>query len=234
MYTPIRSGRLYEQIVDQIEALILNGKLKPGDKLPSETELAEQFSVSRTAVREAMKALIHKGLISAHSGRGTFVTDGTTDAVRESLGLMIKLGQEEGARSLVEVREILEPEIAAMAATRRKKEHLEDMRKAVATMEASFEDAITFVNADLDFHLSLADATLNPIIHVLIDTMVDILRVELERIAQVGGGMQRAQSFHKRILKGIEEHDVRATRDAMREHMHQVHAEIEMLLDQPI
>ena len=124
MYTPIRSGRLYEQIVDQIEALILNGKLKPGDKLPSETELAEQFSVSRTAVREAMKALIHKGLISSYSGRGTFVTDGTSDAVRESLGLMIKLGQEEGARSLAEVREIFEPEIAAMAATRRKKEHL--------------------------------------------------------------------------------------------------------------
>lgn len=234
MYTPIRSGRLYEQIVDQIEALILDGKLKPGDKLPSETELAEQFSVSRTAVREAMKALIHKGLISSYSGRGTFVTDGTSDAVRESLGLMIKLGQEEGARSLAEVREIFEPEIAAMAATRRKKQHLENMRKAVAAMEASFEDAITFVNADLDFHLSLADATLNPIIHVLMDTMVDILRVELERIAQVGGGMQRAQAFHKRILKGIEERDIQATRDAMREHMHQVYSEIEMLLDESI
>ena len=101
-------------------------------------------------------------------------------------------------------------------------------------MEASFEDAIAFVNADLDFHLSLADATLNPIIRVLMDTMVDILRVELERIAQVGGGMQRAQAFHKRILKGIEKRDVQATREAMREHMHQVYAEIEMLLDESL
>jgi GntR family transcriptional repressor for pyruvate dehydrogenase complex len=231
MYTPIHSGRLYEKIVEQIETLILRGKLQPGDKLPSERELAEQFAVSRTAVREAMKTLTHKGLIEVSPGRGTYVTDGTTQAVRHSLGLMIKLGLEEGTRHLVEVREILEPEIATMAAQRRKEEHLAAMRNAVAVMDDSMNDVGTFIEADLDFHLALAEATQNPLILMLIDTMVDLLRGLRERIAQVQGGMQRAQHHHKRILAAIEAGDTEAARQAMHAHMQQVHEDSVASLD---
>ncbi len=85
MYKAVRSARLYEQIVQQIEASIVKGTLKPGDQLPAERELAVQFAVSRTAVREAVKALREKGLVEAYSGRGTFITNGTSQAIRLSL-----------------------------------------------------------------------------------------------------------------------------------------------------
>ena len=115
LYKLVRTSRLYEQIVQQIEESIVKGNLKPGDQLPAERELAQRFGVSRTAVREAVKALREKGLVEAYSGRGTFITDGTTQAVRQSLDLMVKIGQPEGSTHLAEVRAILEPEIAGLA-----------------------------------------------------------------------------------------------------------------------
>src|SRR6202790_3776293 len=118
MYKIVRSSRLYEQIVQQVEESIHKGAIKPGDQLPPERELAQQFGVSRTAVREAVKALHEKGLVEAYSGRGTFITDGTTEAVRQSINLMMRFDQTEGSENLAEVRQILEPEIAALAATR--------------------------------------------------------------------------------------------------------------------
>src|SRR5271154_4113487 len=140
MYRAVRTSRLYEQIVQQIEESILKGTLKPGDQLPAERELAQQFGVSRTAVREAVKALREKGLVEAYSGRGTFVTDGTSQAVRQSLDLMMKIGQPEGSTHLAEVRAILEPEIAALAAIRAQEPELATMREAVAVMDRAGED----------------------------------------------------------------------------------------------
>src|ERR1700726_1648210 len=110
VYRTVRTSRLYEQIVQQIEDSILKGALKPGDQLPAERELAQNFGVSRTAVREAVKALREKGLVEAYSGRGTFITNGTSNAIRQSLDLMIRIGQHEGSTHLAELRQILEPE----------------------------------------------------------------------------------------------------------------------------
>ena len=118
MYTPIHSNKVYEQIAKQIEQRILSGELHEGDRLPTERELAIQFQASRTAVREAMKTLAQKGLVNMRPGRGTVVIDGTSQAMRHSLGLMMRVGQLSNNVELVEVREILEPEIAALAAAR--------------------------------------------------------------------------------------------------------------------
>ena len=118
MYKVVRSSRLYEQIVQQIEDSIMKGTLKAGDQLPSERELALKFGVSRTAVREAVKSLHEKGLVEAYSGRGTFITNGTSQAVTQSINLMMRIDQTDGSANLAEVRQILEPEIAALAATR--------------------------------------------------------------------------------------------------------------------
>ena len=85
MYHTIQSERLYEQIVDQIEQLILSNELKVNDRMPPERVLAEQFGVSRTAVREAVKALREKGLLEVYPGRGTFVTNTTSKSMRDSL-----------------------------------------------------------------------------------------------------------------------------------------------------
>src|SRR6201984_1703370 len=147
VYKAVRTSRLYEQIVQQIEESILKGALKPGDQLPAERELAQNFGVSRTAVREAVKALREKGLVEAYSGRGTFITNGTSQAIRQSLDFMIRVGQADGSANLAELRTILEPEIAALAATRAEEQHLSAMREAVAIMDRNLRDPDAHVEA---------------------------------------------------------------------------------------
>jgi GntR family transcriptional repressor for pyruvate dehydrogenase complex len=222
VYKVVRTSRLYEQIVQQIEASVLDGTLKPGDQLPAERELAQRLGVSRTAVREAVKALREKGLVEAYSGRGTFVTDGTSQAARQSFDLMVKIGQQEGSPHLAELRLILEPGIAALAAERVKDEDLAAMREAVAVMERSQKDPEAYIEADLDFHLALAEAVANPLILSLIDSIVGLLRQQRIKIFNVEGGPQRGQVHHKRILEGVERRDPEMARAAMRAHLEQV------------
>ena len=222
VYKQVRTSRLYEQIVQQIEESIVKGDLKPGDQLPAERELAQRFGVSRTAVREAVKALREKGLVEAYSGRGTFVTDATTQAVRQSLDLMVKIGQADGFHHLAEVRAILEPEIAALAAARVQESELATMREAVTVMDRSGQDPEAFIEADLDFHLALAEGAANPLILSLLDSIVGILREQRLRIFRVPGGPERGQIHHKRILAAVERRDREAARQAMREHLEQV------------
>ena len=220
MYQPIQSERLYERIVDQIESRIVAGDLKVGDQLPAERELAEQFTVSRTAVREAIKALREKGLVEIRLGRGTFVTNTASGAVRHSLGLLLK--NEKGFVHLEEVREILEPEIAALAATRITDENIAAMTEAVETMETALDNVEIFVEADLDFHLALAEATQNPIIPSLMDSIIDLLREQRKRTGNIEGGLERGQYHHKKILEAVIQRDPKAARQTMQDHLLQV------------
>ncbi len=222
VYKVVRTSRLYEQIVQQIEESVLNGSLKPGDQLPAERELAQRLGVSRTAVREAVKALREKGLVEAYSGRGTFITDGTSHAARQSFDLMVKIGQQEGSTHLAELRLILEPGIAALAAERAEEEYLAAMRDAVAVMDRSQKDPSAYIEADLDFHLALAEAVANPLILSLIDSIVGLLREQRIKIFNVEGGPQRGQVHHKRILDAMERRDPEMARSAMRAHLEQV------------
>jgi GntR family transcriptional repressor for pyruvate dehydrogenase complex len=222
MYKIVRSSRLYEQIVQQVEESIQKGTLKPGNQLPPERELAQQFGVSRTAVREAVKALREKGLVEAYPGRGTFIMDGASYPIRLSLDRMMKLGHAEGSGYLAEVRGILEPEIAALAATRAGEEDLAAMREAVAVMNDAKKDPEAFIEADLDFHLALAEAAANPLILSLIDSIVGLLREQRMRIFQVEGGPERGQYHHKRVLEAIEHRDPAGAREAMKAHLQQV------------
>ena len=220
MYQPIQSERLYERIVDQIERRIVAGDLKVGDQLPAERELAEQFTVSRTAVREAIKTLREKGLVEIRLGRGTFVTNRSAGAVRHSLGLFLKA--KNGFAKLAEVREILEPEIAALAATQITEENIAAMTDAVETMETALDNADVFVEADLDFHLALAEATQNPVIPALMDSIIDLLREQRKQTGNVEGGLARGQYHHKNILEAVTQRDSQAARQAMQDHLQQV------------
>ncbi len=227
MYIPIQPERLYERIVSQIEERIVAGDLKAGDQLPSENELAKQFGVSRTAVREAIKALREKRLVEVRPGRGTFITNGMPDAMRHSLGLLMKFGPANGSASLVEVREILEPEIAALAARRITDGDIAAMQEAIATMDTALDDVDRFVEADLDFHLALAEATQNPVIPLLMDSIIDLLREERKRIGLVEGGLRRGQSHHKKILQAVTRRDAQAARRSMQAHLEQVRKDSE-------
>ena len=227
MYHEIQYGCLYEQIVDQIEGRILSGELKPGDKLPPERELAKQFRVSRTVMREAMKALTIKGLVEIHPGRGTLVTDTTSSAVRHSIDLLVRIGSVDGIKDLVEVREILEPEIAALAAKRATEEQVDSMIETVELMDWSLDDPITFIKADMDFHLALAQTTNNALVPALLDSLVDLLREHRHKAATVEGGLTRGEAIHKQIIQAIKNKDSEAAREAMRQHLIQIQKEIE-------
>lgn len=222
MYLPIQSERLYEGIVSQIEQRIEAGDLKVGDQLPSERELAEQFAVSRTAVREAVKALRQKGLVEIRPGRGTFITNETSDTIRNSLGMLMKFGAAKGSENLVEVREILEPEIAALAATRITDEYITLMQDAVKIMDTALNNAEVFVEADLDFHLALAEGTQNPFIPILMDSIIELLREQRKRTGLTKGGLERGQLHHKIILDAVTRRDPQAARQAMHNHLQQV------------
>lgn len=232
MYTPIRSNKVYEQIAEQIEQRILSGTLRSGDRLPTERELAEQFQASRTAVREAMKTLAQKGLVDMRPGRGTIVIDGTTQAMRHSLGLMMRVGQAGSSDELVEVREILEPEIAALAAARATQEHIAAMQEAVQIMDNSLDAADNYIAADNDFHRALAKATQNTLILAFVDSIVGLLSEQRTHIFAVSGGPERGQLHHKRLLDAIARQDSEAAREAMRAHLQQVRIDVETALSQ--
>jgi len=222
MYKAVRTERLYEQIVQQIEQTIVEGKLSPGDQLPTERELAQQFGVSRTAVREAVKTLTEKGLVESFSGRGTFVTAPKPQNSRKSLDTFFEIGDLEDPAYLVELRGIFEPEVTILAATRIEDQQLAMMREAVATMDRCLKEPEMYIEADLDFHLALAEAAGNPLILSLLDSIVGVLRSQRLGIFGVEGGPERGQSHHKLILEAIERRDPVAAHEAMRAHLEQI------------
>jgi len=134
----------------------------------------------------------------------------------------MKIGATKGSGNLVEVREILEPEIAALAATRITDEYISAMQEAVNIMDTALDNADLFVEADLDFHLALAEGTQNPVIPILMDSIIDLLREQRKRISLTKGGLQRGQIYHKRILDAVTRRDAPAARQAMQDHLKQV------------
>lgn len=222
MYKAVRAARLYEQIVQQIEQSIVEGLLKPGDQLPTERELAQQFGVSRTAVREAVKILTEKRLVESFSGRGTFVTPPKSQPSRKPLDLFFGGSDLEETGYLVELRQIVEPEVTALAVSRIEEQQLIMMREAVAVMDQSMQQPEAYIEADLDFHLALAEAAGNPLVLSLLDSIVGVLRNQRLGIFGVDGGPGRGQMHHKKILEAIERRDPVGAREAMQDHLEQI------------
>ena len=218
----LQHSKLYEQVVARIREQILAGELKSGDQLPNERSLGERYGVSRTVIREAMKTLIQNGLVEVRRGQGTFVVDGTAKAFKQSLRLMMGFASEERIEEMVEVRELLEPEIAARAARGRTEDDLEALRSAIRDMDAALSDARTFIEADNRFHVALAVATQNHVVPRLLDSVVDLLQELRGHIFQVSGGPTRGQQHHRTILEAIEAGDGEAARNAMLAHLRQV------------
>src|SRR5437762_9392216 len=125
---PIKSTRIYQEIVRQVKAMIAEGRLKSGDQLPPERDLAEKFLVSRTSVREALRALESVGLIEIRPGEGTFVREISVEALVEPLALVL-LSQRAMIEELFEARRMLEPVIAGLAARRATKDEVQEMER---------------------------------------------------------------------------------------------------------
>src|SRR5205809_6632625 len=125
---PIKSTRIYEEIVRQVKQLIAEGRFKSGDRLPPERELAEKFVVSRTSVREALRTLESLGLIDIRPGEGTFVREVSIDALVEPLALLLT-SHREAIVELFEARRLLEPALAALTAARATRHEIQAMAR---------------------------------------------------------------------------------------------------------
>ena len=225
-YLPLRPrDRLYQEIVDQIQAQVQTGKLNPGDRLPPERELAEQFGVSRTAVREAIKSLAEKGLVTVEVGRGTFVRAMTSDNVVEAMALL--LGDERGNLAALQVaRELLEIPIARLAATNRSDEHVAQLSALLRDMEITQRDPQRFIGADTDFHIELARATGNPVLEVLSQTIVALMRKQRILLTDFEQEIPAALNSHRAILKAVTARNSKAAGAAMQDHLEHVSAVI--------
>jgi len=221
LYHSFKPQQLYERIASHIEDLVGSGKLQLGEKLPAERELAERLGVGRGAVREAIKLLRERGLVTIFPGRGTFVAELDTGLLSDQLGRFFKVGPG-SCGDLNEVRQILEVEISGLAAQRAGVDDLAEMKRAIEEMEIYIASPDEYIEADSALHLALARATRNELFPLLIDVMADLLQDSRRMIFRVPGAPERGQAWHRLIYKAVEEGDAPAAREAMQKHMQQV------------
>ena len=214
---------LYEQVVNLIEARIAAGDYQVGDRLPTESELAADYRVSRTVIREALKTLRQKGIIESHPGRGTFLVGDVSKSIRSSIDYMMRTEPEVGTFQLLELRMILEPEIARLAALRASPEQVQRLGELVQVMEAAGSDPYNFSLADAEFHSVLAAAAGNPVIRIIFSSVVEILRnQQFFRLSLDGSGAQRSQADHIHILQAVRSGEPEKAKECMRAHLEQV------------
>ena len=210
----------------QIERLILK-KLKPGDKLPSERELAEMLGVSRSSIRDAIRGLELAGLVEPRQGAGTIVREISTGSVVNPFANALER-KKELVGELLDFRKMLEPPLAARAATHASVEEISEMEEILRRQEEKQRAGEAAVAEDTEFHYSVAMASDNSVVIKVLDILMDLLRDTRERSLQVEGRGQKSLAGHRRILAAIRSHDAEAAKAAMRRHIEDVE---EIVLD---
>jgi GntR family transcriptional repressor for pyruvate dehydrogenase complex len=216
-----RGPHLSTLVASSISREIAQGRLKSGDQLPTEQQLALTFGVSRNVVREAIARLRSEGRVWSQQGRGAFVADEPNATV---LTIDFEaLQQGDAFRSLFELRDILEVQAAALAARRRTEEDLSAMEDALVTMRDALYGSVMWLKTDLEFHKKIAAATGNAY-------MVQFLTFVSEKVREsilASGNQQRSEDLaavtlgeHQRILDAITACDAEEAQDAMRAHLH--------------
>jgi len=220
---PVKSTRIYEEIVRQIKGMIAEGRLKSGDQLPPERDLAEKFLVSRTSVREALRALESVGLIEIRPGEGTFVREVSVEALVEPLALVL-LAQREMIGELFEARRLLEPVIAGLAARRATREEVQEMERILDEQAKEIAAGNTGLAQDAAFHAAIATAAHNRAITRIVHAVMDLLAQSREEAISTPGRPTRSHEDHRRVLDAIRGGDAAAAERAMQDHVVAVEA----------
>ena len=210
--------RLYEDIVRQFHALIREGVLKHGDRLPSERTLAGRFKVSRSSIREAIRSLELQGLVVSKRGSGTFIDTENLDSVVALVAAVLNTGADK-LRDIFEMRHLLEPQIAALAAQRATGEEVQRMREILEEQERQIARGETGVEADTAFHFALASAAHNSALVKVVSAVEDILQRSRDRSLQEPGRPRRSLDSHRQMLQAIETGDADEARRAMEHHL---------------
>jgi len=220
-FEAVRKTKLYEEVAKQIERLIVEGGLKPGDKLPPERELAEMFQVSRSSLRDAIRTLELTGLLEPRHGEGTVVCDLSADLLVNPLANMLTRKRELVAE-LLDVRRMLEPPLAARAAAHASPEEIAYLEDILRRQKEKVRRGELAIEEDSEFHYTIAMAAKNSVVQKVLDVLMDLLRTSRERSLQVEGRRQRSLAGHRRILNAIRQRDSMAAERAMRRHLKEI------------
>ena len=210
--------RRHESIVQRFHALIQQGVLEHGSKLPAERVLAEQLKVSRSSVREAIRTLELQGLVVAKHGSGTFINTQSLDAVATLMTFSLGAGEAQ-IMDIFEVRHLLEPQLAALAAQRATPEDIERLAAILEEQQRQILAGETGVDADTEFHFALATATHNLALVKVVSAVEDVLRQSRNQSLQQPGRAERSLASHHQILDMVRLGDHLGARDAMEHHL---------------
>ncbi len=219
-FHPVRVARASDAVVQQIKALIFSGRLAPGDQLPSEKDLTEQFGLSRITIRDALRVLESEGLIEIRVGArgGAFVARPSTQRVSESLTTLLRL-QQITIQELIEARLVVEPHVASLAAKRATARDIGAMEQAVANARAAREAGDPrFMPHSVAFHFALAEAAKN---QVLLSTVNSFRTPFHEALATLPATdmAERAITDHQQILDAIKARDGERAQHVMHQHI---------------
>lgn len=219
-FQQIKRVKVYEEIVNQIKDRILSGDLKPGDKLPAEREIAEQFDVSMVSIRQALSILESHGLLVRTATGGTYEVKGEDVEVSQLVNLLKTRTSE--INEPLEVRRLIEPNMARMAAERATEDNIADMEDCLRRQEMRVKAGELIVYEDSEFHYSIAKATKNGIIVKLVEAIHDMLWETREKSIKAKGGSKRGLEGHYPILEAIKNGDSDGAYEAMKKHLDEV------------
>ena len=225
MLRAIKKTRIHEEVFSQIHELIKEGRFKGRDQLPSERELAETFKVSRTSVREALRALETQGLIVSRTGMGNFVADLPVESLIGPLARLL-IDEKKALADVFEMRKLIEPHIAALAAERATKRDVAQLRRIVAKQVQAVSGGGTGVEADAEMHLSIGRATRNQALQKLVSGLMEMLSRSREESLQTAERRKASIDTHRRIVAAIEKHDKNRARSEMLHHIEEVEASV--------
>jgi len=217
-FQAVRKTRVTGAIIEQIRALIVSGRFKPGDRLPAERELAVTLRVGRPAVREAIRALEFLGLVETRPGEGTFLSAGQENPTVNLLDPG-RLRLLDTVRKLFEVRRVIEPDLAALAALRSTPEQVGKMRAAFEEQQGQIERGGSGIEGDTAFHAHIAEAAGNEFLIQIMNSLMERIHDTREAWLQRRGRSLRSLEDHRKILRAIEKRDPEAAERGMFKHL---------------
>ena len=210
------SRPLAERVADRIGELIITNDIQRGEKLPNEFELAESLNVGRGPIREAVKLLVSRNILEIRRGKGTFVAQepGVAD---DPYGLRFYEDKEKLMKDLIQIRFMLEPQIAELAAQNASEENIKEMRRLNQEISELIRNGQRYIEKDIELHSCWAKSTQNEIIPHLLPAIHRAIAMFFETTDKKE--WMASTSAHEKIITAIEHHDPNAARAAMIEHL---------------
>jgi DNA-binding FadR family transcriptional regulator len=211
---PIERTSVADEIVKRLVHLILEGRLKPGDKLPSERELMQRLSVGKSSLREAVKTLRALGVIDVAVGEGMFVGRGETSLLSRPLSWGLLLS-ERSTQEAIEARSCVEAKLAALAAERATEAEIAAIGDRLDAMRASLHDPREYSRCDFAFHLTVAEAAHNRLLYQVLESLQHILRIWIVEVIMGRDDLSESLGYHVATYQAIRARDSEAARRAV-------------------